>query len=52
MFTIGVILGIFYILIRIALGLETKEKKEKNPMIGMSILAIIFGILSAFGGKK
>lgn len=52
MFMIGVVIGIFYILIRIMLGLESKEREEKNPMVGMSIFAIILGILYAFGDKK
>ena len=48
-FIIGGIIAIFYIIIRKALGIEDTEK---NPMVGMSIFAIILGILYSFGGKK
>lgn len=53
MFIIGGIIAIFYIFIRIMLGLEDNDrKKDKSPMVGLSIFAIIMGIIYAFSGKK
>lgn len=48
-FVIGGILAIFYIIIRKALGIEDREK---NPMAGLSIFAIILGILYGFSDRR
>ena len=48
-FVIGGILAIIYIIIRKSLGLEDQEK---NPMVGLSIFAIILGILYGFSDKR